>query len=211
MNEIKAGDWLMSGPYDPRRATLFQKGILTMGGNHTHDEIIAERNGILFAGNAHSPRFTCDPFAYTVQELDRKERVAAIFRWHRFASERAESLEYDRFQHGATACVKLLADLKIPYDTKAVLTHARNFLRGKLKFLRLPPMLGKHAEDRVFCTESCFAIYSALGIALNALAGFQSLPAPIHAEKLYRAGYLVLVQDFGLVERINSNKEKDNG
>lgn len=198
--KIRAGDWVMSGPVEGREK-LFQRGIQLMGSVHTHDELVGVRSGQLVVGNAHTPHFELTPFATRLAECERGERVMAVFRWHSFVGRMAHTEMYSRFRFGASAALHLMADLQLPYDKRAIVSHGRNWIRKRLPFLG---PLSRHVEYHVFCTEGCFAVYRVLGIDVDQLAGFQPLVAPIHAERLYFDRYLLLVEDYGLIERLEA-------
>lgn len=207
---IKAGDWVMSGPSSWEKASWAQRGIMLTGSVHTHDEVVAVKRGRLFKGNAHSPFFTLDPFEELMDEYTSGARVFAVFRWHEFLDE-PESEAFLQFQAIVTACAFLTALRKTPYDSGGITSHARNYLRAQLRHytgLKLP-MLAKHVEYKVFCTENNFETYEVaeqivpgLNFGLRKLIGRQPLVAPVHAEKLYRMGYLAPVVNFGLTERM---------
>ena len=195
----------MSGP-PLGKGRLFQRGIRLTGSVHTHDELVGIRNGILVAGNAHSPHFELTPLQTRVSEAIRGEILLAAFRWYDFLDPVLNMGRYRKFQHTVEAGVKLLAELQVPYDQKAIWSHARNWIRGRLGYLHwLGPRL-KHTEYKVFCTESCFKIYHVAGLNVAGLAGDQPLPAPIHAERLYAKGMLVPVADWGLVRHLKKDE-----
>ena len=231
-NKIQTGDVVMSGPMLRQEAsqgrpakllnaTWTQRGILATGAHHTHDEIAIETPYGIMLGDAEPPHYILRPYSEEEDACKAGKRIMAVFRWHEFVSqgesqitdngsqstERPSSAwgyrlrNYCRFQDGVTACVKLMADRKLPYDDQGIRTHARNYLRSLLPFKL--PILGKHVEYAVYCTEGCFAIYRVNGIDLNEILGFQPLPSPIHFERLIRQGCFVLVADYGLMKILN--------
>lgn len=191
--QVQAGDWVMTRPTEGNES-LFQKGILLFS-EHTHDELVGVNGGKLVVGNATTPHFNLTPMHERLKECDSGKKVMAIYRWHKFST-RPNKDKYKKFRDGVTHSLRLLERLRIPYDKKAILSHARNYIRSYVPFL--PNSLSGHRESKVFCTESCFLLYDFLGIDLYELVGHQKLVAPCHAEKLVRDGYLTLVEDYGL-------------
>jgi hypothetical protein len=191
--DIQAGDWVMTRPTDGNES-LFQKGILLFS-KHTHDELVGVNGGKLVVGNATTPHFTLTPVHEMIRECEEGKKVMGIYRWHEFV-EKPNKAKMKKFKDGVTHSLRLLERLRIPYDKKAILSHARNYVRSYVPFL--PSSVSRHRESKVFCTESCFLLYDFLGINLYELIGHQDLVAPCHAEKLVRDGYLMPVEDYGL-------------
>jgi hypothetical protein len=199
---IYSGDILASGPASCSDATWFQRAIQLTGSIHTHDELIIQTSMGAAVGNARVPHFELLPLSERLEEFKSGKRIGAILRWHHF-NDFIFEYDYFDFQKQVTACVKLMARLQIPYDGEAILSQARNYIRAKLRLL---PFLGKvfsHVEYKQYCTESVFTTYDICGVNITATAGNQPFPAPIHIEKLIKAGKLVVVRDFGLIERMN--------
>ena len=196
-SKIQVGDLTASGPV-PGKEEMLHKGIQAMGSFHTHDELIGEVDGIKVVGNAHSPHFTLDPFQSRVEEFMKGDRVMAVFRWHDNLLVNSKE-----FKDGVNACLKLMAELEVPYDNKAIRSHARNYIRKKLKYFKFLGPVTSHVEYKVFCTENCFITYLVNGLDLNNYIGNQPLVAPVHVEKLYKSGLLKVVEDYGLIRYLS--------
>lgn len=207
-----AGDWVMSAPAG--KPDIFQRGILMTGARHTHDEMVADVGGTLYTGNAHHPHFELTPLDHHIANWQAGRTVFAVFRWRRYCTGE-EASAYAQYQVAVSLCLTLMADLALPYDKAAIITHGRNFLRERLR--RIVPILGtlaKHREAQVYCTESCYAVAAALDrvmpwlgpLDLPGKTGNQPLPAPIHAERLYRDGWLQVVADYGLLNRFAAGR-----
>lgn len=218
------GDWVMTGPGPRGTPTLAQRGILLTGSVHTHDELIFARKGKLCTGSAEPPHFIAVPWEQRLSEARTGARVMAVYRWRPFCEEPGEHPAEDAavgqwndmmqrglelgidpwadYQHGVGVCLNLLTNLKIPYDMEGIRSHAWNWLRSKVRFLDIVGRATAHKEYEVYCTEGVFAVGKVTLRDLGPLTGNQPLPAPIHAERLVRAGHLVLVEDWGLAKKI---------
>jgi len=210
---VMVGDWVMSGPAVGREST-FHKAIQLMGSVHTHDEKVGVLAGQPVVGNAHVPYFELEPLAERIREAESGERVMAIFRWAEFMKGQNKT-ECQKYRFVVNGCLQLTAMRKTPYDKKAIRSHARNYLRARLRpyFPRivrhwLAPIL-KHSEHKIFCTEGCVEVDEAADAQLRNVhlnvrdkMGRQQLVAPVHAERLVRDGHLVCIADFGLMDRL---------
>lgn len=209
----QVGDIVMSGPI-PGEGTWFQKGIKLTGSIHTHDEIVCKVGGLLTVGNAHIPHFTLDPFQDRVTQADTGEIIAAVFRWTDFCGDKVNKKDYNLFKNHINACALSVALMKVPYDKYAILSHVRNWLRAKVrKFLPFLGFILNHVEYQFFCTESVMHFYrvaelltDSLHFGMRAKTGNQPLIAPVHFEQLYKSGYLVLVEDYGLIKYLDEEK-----
>lgn len=215
MVRLETLDWVMSGPVEGQ-GSLAQRGIQLTGSVHTHDELVYREGEDVFLGSAETPHFRLVPFEERLAEVKRGERVMAVFRLDLFemAPEFSEILKSVRT--AGAACLMGADVLQIPYDKKAIESHARNWIRAKVRRV-LPDWLDflvrpvtAHVEYMVYCTESCFGIVSvagrAVGINLDLNGRYlktQPLVAPVHAEQLYRMGILRPIADWGLLRRLD--------
>lgn len=199
--DIRNGDWVMSRPA-PGKEQFFHKGILLIA-NHTHDELIhvSDDGSKISTGNAHAPHFELTPFSESVEDWRKGRRLMAVFRWAEFSKAPMGDVFYSDYRMHVQACLELLADLKVPYDNAAITSHARNYFRKKLRYIGWLGPVVRHTEYKVYCTESCWSICRVAGVNCDVRLGKKEpLPAPCHSEQLYELGYLVCVEDFGLLQ-----------
>lgn len=193
--DIESGDLLALKRTSPNwfnRATSY-----VTGARHHHDELVCRHGDRLHVGCAHAPYFEMLPLRQRFDEFVRGEIKFAVYRFSDIPKmSRAERI---RFQLGIDTYVRALSLRKLPYDRVGVLTIARNVVRKALHL----PLSGWQTEYKVWCTESCFqGLHEVGGLDIYRTIGKQSMPAPIHVERLVRCRDLGLVYDGGLHEEL---------
>jgi hypothetical protein len=179
------------------KESLFQRGILTMGSVHTHDELIGIVNGRSIVAVAEYPSLHIIPLEDRIEQFEEGECIFTIFRWNQT---KADLHFYKAIEVG----IEFASMLHIPYDLRAIRTHIRNYIRRNwFPFL---PLLSSHREASVFCTEFCSLLYKLGLVDLNNYWGEQPLVAPIHSERLYMRGFFDVVEDFGLLKYLDMKK-----
>lgn len=195
---IETGDVVLLAPALGKES-FFQRQIQRMGSVSTHNELIyVGQDGQAFVGCAHSPHFELIPFEDRVAACERGESNMLVARWHKWPRGSETWPDYERWKERVAVQLLLLAELQSPYDWGAIRAIARNWLRDKL---HIPARVLKHKEHEVYCTENVEII--------TRLAGtfwFQSIPpqkfyAPVHVERILCMDDLVVIKDWGLVER----------
>lgn len=207
-DHMRPGDIVMSRTIGDMgwKMKIVTTGIMkTTGSEHTHDEPITKKHGELCVGNAVLPHYELVLFEDRVGEWEKGERVFSVFRWHDFLDIHKGSMFYERFQECMEVAVNITARYKMPYDVRAIdrilITKiALNTLRRKLNL--------RNIEHNVYCTEGCVIAYEECGVEILEKIGPQPFPSPIHMERLWHMGELVMIADYGL---LNYLKGADNG
>lgn len=200
----------------PGHTTFRGRSICTtVGSMHKHDEPVLVDGPDVSCINASWPRIEVTPFGERLAAFGRGEIAMAVFRWHTWAALHPHDPLYLAWQHCMAAALRLIARLRLRYDSPALVTILRNRIRAalcrKLPFLEAWHLLGplaRNKEHRVYCTELCVLVYLATQIKVLAGIGRQPLPAPVHPERLYAIGHLRVVRDYGLIVRLNRHLEK---
>ena len=193
---VRSGDWIMYRPAFGKE-NLFQRGILTMGSVHTHDELIGIVHCRPLIGVAEYPRFHVIPLEDRIDEFNEGKCIFTIFRWNQPNAEL-------HFHKVMDVGIELASMLHLPYDLSAIRTHIRNYVRKS--YFPFLPLLNNHEEAQVFCTEFCALLYKIGLVDLDNYWGEQPLIAPIHSEKLYHRGFFDVVEDYGLLKYLDMKK-----
>jgi len=203
---LETGDWVMVRPA-AGHARWWERGIL-LSAEHTHDELlVCPDKGEPYACDVRPGGATRIEFKDRLRQVEAGQIVMAVFRWHSYQVEpMVDSMAHREFQETIKTAVDIGIRLRLQYDWTAILNHARNFIRAKLRVKWLPPVLIGHKEWRVFCTEYCFIAYDLAGIDMNALTGNQPLPAPCHPERLVRNKMFTCIKDYGLMRHLTHGR-----
>ena len=197
-DKFRTGDILMSRYIDKNASwkdRLLVNGIIkTTGARHNHDEALIRKPNGLFVGNANTPHYELTPFNQRVREARESIRVSALFRYEPFRKH--SHLEwYEEFQHRCFAAIQMTALLNTPYDWQSL---DRILLQHICFNLFMKKLDLKNKEHHVYCSESVVLQYRASGIELLQSIGKQPFPSPIHMERLWRLGQLIMIADYGL-------------
>jgi len=182
--------------YAPKKGTetFGQRGIQSYGNCPiTHGEVISKCVDGIYGGNAHIPYFTMDSVFDRCSGYD-----IAIYRWHKFANH--PDCEYYRtYKECVASILRVMAELRLPYDKKAIKTITRNYL---LKMFFKSKAKKWHIEHEIFCIESIDIICRAVQVDIFQSIRPQAHLAPVHCANLILRKKLVLVEDCGLHTRV---------
>lgn len=198
IDKFKTGDLVMSrriGKMSLKERICVNGIMRTTGSRHTHDEpIVVLKNGV-HVGNAALPYYQLIPISERIREFNEQKRVFAVFRWHKFLEEHKNTEFYERFQECVSASIRTMAELRIPYDVKAI----DRILVTRIVYNLLARNLHlKNIEHNVYCTEGNVVVMRVGNVDIMVSLGHQEFPSPIHMERLWCDGLYVMIADYGL-------------
>lgn len=204
---IHSGDILLSGP-TVGNAELTQLGIQLTGSISTHAETVAKaRNGRVRLGDAKPPHFVLTPWEQRIAEASgpKPKRNMVLLRWREWWDAEDREL-YVTWQSEIASVIAAFALLKIPYDTAQIAAFAQDYIRQRTK---RKPRGRVGTEHHLQCVESCHSAF--LAAQSREINMFRSIPpqpkyAPIHVERCIMAGDWVVVEDWGMMERIRAKQ-----
>jgi hypothetical protein len=195
-NDLRSGDLVMSR--DTGGGWLGAMTRRVCGSVSDHNELICrEPGGSLAVGWHHPPAFEFVPWEERMADVEAGRRAMAVVRWHEFGiGSQFEATEFILFQERVRAAMRMAAECRIPYSFWSAGMAGVNALFHR-PGRRAGPLF--NLEWTMHCTEGCVKECRAADLDFAPLMAGQRYPAPIHFEKLYLIGHLVLVLDLGLM------------
>jgi len=204
LDKLQTGDLLVLRHLKPG---LVLRAIELMGGVTHHDELLRLDGQEIKCLYARHPHTGYIPLRQRICEYDDGKIIFAVYRFHRFCGDDMQcTLQSQNFQRACGASLDTIDICQLPYDWTAVRGIAWNVLRRNLGLFRV---LTKQSEHKVFCTELCSIATRIAGE--NPFEGIpkQDYEAPVHFERVIRAGTWKLVADFGGLHEMITGKNRD--
>jgi hypothetical protein len=205
---IETGDICLVRHLGTHQSWAHRAILATTGAKHDHDELVTVRFDTPWTLYARPPQCGFIELEERREQRRRGEIVYAVLRISAWDYQPGDvRREWDMWQARVQAQCDLIAELRIPYDLRAIVRQGRNWLRSKVPILK-PLVAGQ--EHRMYCTESVERITRIAG-----LSAFRPLPpqdfySPIHTERAWLAGHLRLIEDGGLAEYVLAGRSTVN-